>query len=168
MPTHHLTVLTLGLAVLFTIVTFGQLIGSFGTTIATPIAILFVTFPSLCLALILARLAALDLTTHTLPDIYAIPLVSMGLAHSFSTGQGANLAILPLLGALTFIPRLQLGGGDLKLMAAMFLFLGFQFGFWAIALGCILWLPMACWRPHHPQPFGVPIALGWLGCSLFA
>jgi prepilin signal peptidase PulO-like enzyme (type II secretory pathway) len=118
------------------------------------------------LAWVLARLAALDLTLYILPDIYTIPLLAVGLTHALQIHAmpqflaGVVLLALQLSGQR----RLQshFGGGDFKLLAAMLAWLPLQTAAMAVAVGCIVWLPLAFWRPKAMHPFGLPLILGWL------
>lgn len=88
-------------------------------------------------SLILARLMALDLTHHTLPDIYVFPLALMGLLASLLhltslSLQGALLGGFIAFGViLSFSLLIEfllksafLGGGDIKLITASGIFLG--------------------------------------------
>lgn len=118
------------------------------------------------LALALGRLMALDLTTHTLPNVYTLPLLAVGLAHGLAWGDMPGiLAALIVLVVYTVVGWVRpdqslLGGGDLKLLAAMFAGLGAPLTCWAVAAGCIMWLPVAFWKPRAAQPLGVPLVLG--------
>lgn len=56
----------------------------------------------------------------------------------------------------------------MKLLAAMFAGLGAPVACWAAALGCVLWLPVAFWKPRVAQPLGVPLILGGVLFSLAA
>jgi prepilin signal peptidase PulO-like enzyme (type II secretory pathway) len=122
------------------------------------------------IALIFARLIALDLTTYTLPNIYTVPLIAVGLMHAFTNDQLSQALIAILL--LVFFSRtlyranlrglsMGFGGGDLKLLAALFAFLPLTSAFWAIAVGSLLWMPIAFAKPKAMVPFGVPLILGW-------
>ena len=124
------------------------------------------------LALPFARLMALDLTTYTLPDVYTLPLITLGAAHAVTQGMPINLAIaLGLMGLATLLaqrfPKAGLGGGDIKLLTALFLWLSPANACFTVALGCLLWLPVACVFPRKPQPFGIPLILGWVLFSAF-
>lgn len=128
-----------------------------------------VGWPAAVLALPLARLMALDLTTHTLPDVYTVPLIAVGMAHAWVGGAftQAVATLLTVFTLLAFVGRLGggrrgLGGGDAKLILAMFTWLPPAQACFAIGLGCLLWLPFTLRAPRRPQPFGVPLALGWL------
>lgn len=118
--------------------------------------------------LVFGRLAALDLTTYTLPNVYTLPLVAVGLCHAVMGDHigPALLACLMLAGLYAFTAQMPLpagvGGGDLKLLAALFAFLPPATAFAAIAIGCLVWLPLAWKKPKVAVPFGVPILIGWL------
>lgn len=121
------------------------------------------------LALIFARLVALDLTSYTLPNVYTLPMMLVGLV--VALGAGHLLATLALWLALALVAgfarvypqaRLGVGEGDLKLLAAMAGFLPLPTVLLAIAVGCVLWMPIAFMAPKRPLPLGVPILLGWV------
>ena len=117
--------------------------------------------------LVFGRLVALDLTTYTLPNVYTVPLICIGMAYAAFHGlfTQAMLALVLLLLLSRTINRrnlkLGMGGGDLKLTAALFAFLPLTPAFWAIAAGSLLWLPVAFAKPKAMVPFGVPLILGW-------
>ncbi|TKW61552.1 MAG: prepilin peptidase [Blastochloris viridis] len=123
---------------------------------------------ALAIGLIFGRLLALDLTTYTLPNIYTVPLMVVGLVHSLVFGGflQAVLALVILLLVSLVLSRshikIGMGGGDLKLLAALFAFLPLTDAFFAIALGSLCWLPVAFLKPKASIPFGVPILLGWV------
>jgi prepilin signal peptidase PulO-like enzyme (type II secretory pathway) len=127
------------------------------------------------LALPLARLVALDVTTHTLPDVYTLPLLAVALLHAGLGGDNASLvaalAVLALYHAAGRVPGLawarRLGGGDYKLLAALLAGLGLPLFFSAVAVGCALWLPIACLRPKAPVPLGVPLIVGAVAVTAF-
>jgi prepilin signal peptidase PulO-like enzyme (type II secretory pathway) len=117
---------------------------------------------------VFGRLTALDLTTYTLPNVYTLPMVVVGLCHAVvgdHTGP-ALLAVAMLAALYAFTSQAQLpagiGGGDLKLLAALFAFLMPAQAFTAIAIGCLVWLPLAWKNPKLAVPFGVPVIIGWL------
>ncbi len=122
---------------------------------------------ALAIGLIFGRLLALDLTTYTLPNIYTVPLMAVGLMHSlvfggFSQAICAWLIILLIsMVASRSHLKIGMGGGDFKLLAALFAFLPLTDACFAIALGSLLWLPVAFKHPKQSIPFGVPIILGW-------
>ncbi|MCA3244740.1 MAG: prepilin peptidase [Alphaproteobacteria bacterium] len=119
------------------------------------------------MALVFARLMALDLTIYTLPNIYTIPLLAVGLLVALGDHLLATLLVwlaLWLVGAAgRRWPRqgLVLGEGDLKLLAALVACLGPLPALAALAVGCLLWLPAAWLAPSRPLPLGVPLLLGW-------
>lgn len=117
--------------------------------------------------MVFSRLLVMDLTTYTLPNIYTVPLICIGLCYALFHGQFGQ-AVMALCIMLSFSLTLGhyrvsmgLGGGDFKLLAALFAFLPLTTGFWAIAVGSLLWLPIACLKPKAMVPFGVPLILGW-------
>ncbi len=120
------------------------------------------------LALMFARMAALDLTTYTLPNVYTLPL--MAVSFWAALGAGHLIATLVLWLALAVLAgvgrgfpqaKMGIGEGDLKLLAAMGGFLALPSVLTAIVAGCLLWLPFACYAPKRALPLGVPIILGW-------
>ena len=143
-------------------------------TAFSALALMLFLYPTLGLvaiptALIFGRLIALDLTTYTLPNIYTVPLIIMGLMHAFtqehlSQGLATILLLMFFSATLNRAPlkiRFGVGGGDIKLLAALFAFLPLTSAFWAIAIGSLLWLPVAFIKPKAMVPFGVPLILGW-------
>lgn len=142
--------LTLGLALLFTLLLWNEwgLAGCF-------------------MALLLARLLALDLTTYTLPNIYTIPLMVAGLWAALGDNLGSTLLVWFGLWGIGMIGRrwpqmcFGVGEGDLKLLAAMVAWLGPLPTLAAVGMGCLLWLPGAFAAPKQALPLGVPLVLGW-------
>ncbi len=144
----------------------------------TPITLLTALVITLCLwphygiaalaiGLVLGRLLALDLTTYTLPNVYTVPLMAVGFLHSLVFGGLSQVVLVwIILFLLSLTARrsnltIGVGGGDLKLLAALFAFLPLTEAFFAIALGSFFWLPVAFAKPKVSIPFGVPIILGW-------
>ncbi|PIZ31587.1 MAG: hypothetical protein COY40_01655 [Alphaproteobacteria bacterium CG_4_10_14_0_8_um_filter_53_9] len=118
------------------------------------------------LGVVLGRMLAFDLVGYVLPDVYTLPLVAVAAAFALSHGMGdgrllgAVLLGVAYMGMMRFQPRIGLGGGDLKLMAAMLLAMG-PFTFWTSTLAaCVLWAPFAFWQPKKAIPFGVPLLIG--------
>jgi prepilin signal peptidase PulO-like enzyme (type II secretory pathway) len=120
------------------------------------------------LAWVLARLLVLDLTTYTLPNIYTIPLLCVGLLVALGSHLlltlvvWAALALVGLGGRTWPQEGLGIGEGDLKLLAAMLAWLGPLPFLGAVAMGCLLWLPGAFAAPKQALPLGVPLLLGWV------
>lgn len=118
--------------------------------------------------LVFGRLMALDLTTYTLPNIYTLPLLAMGVAHAATHGLLTQtvLACLMLLSVFWLSNqlgnRIGMGAGDLKLMAALFGFIPAPEALFGMGLGATLWLPVAFFFPRRAVPFGVPVLLGWV------
>lgn len=153
LPRKHLLSLTLAFGILATLL----LLQPLGSMPAALVA-----------GFVFGRLAALDLTTYTLPNVYTLPMVVVGLCHAVvgdHTGP-ALLAVAMLAALYAFTSQAQLpagiGGGDLKLLAALFAFLMPAQAFTAIAIGCLVWLPLAWKNPKVAVPFGVPVIIGWL------
>jgi leader peptidase (prepilin peptidase) / N-methyltransferase len=122
---------------------------------------------ALAIGLVFGRLIALDLTTYTLPNVYTVPLMTVGLLHSVIFGGVSQTVLAWLILFLLSLTvrrsnlKIGMGGGDLKLLAALFAFLPLTEAFFAIALGSFFWLPVAFAKPKLSIPFGVPILLGW-------
>ncbi len=124
------------------------------------------------IALVFGRLAALDLTTYTLPNIYTIPLFVVGLFHALTHEQLAQALIAALIivffnktissANLRMARSIGMGGGDLKLIAALFAFLPLTSAFWAVAVGSLAYMPVAFAKPKATVPFGVPLIIGWV------
>ncbi|PZP39727.1 MAG: hypothetical protein DI585_03135 [Pseudomonas fluorescens] len=146
-------------------------------TLALTVAITGALWPAygiaaVAIAALFARMAALDITTYTLPNVYTVPLVIVGFVHALSHNLVPQaLVALLMLSFLTSPVRhsfarlglkLGLGGGDIKLLAALFAFLPLPLACWSLALGCILWLPVAFAKPKAMIPFGIPILAGWI------
>ncbi|MDD9920045.1 MAG: A24 family peptidase [Alphaproteobacteria bacterium] len=119
------------------------------------------------LFLILGRLAALDLHYRVLPNIYTIPLFLTGLVVAYKREffiQGmasfafttALLLILILMMRILGKKNVFLGGGDIKLMLAMSVWLSPTLIPWSFWLAGFLMLPFAFYKPykHHDIPFG--------------
>lgn len=127
---------------------------------------------SLAIGLTFGRLMALDLTTYTLPNIYTIPLLCMGLVHALGNEQLTQAALALVLiflfnktlmhANLRAARKVGVGGGDLKLLAALFAFLPLTSACWAIAAGCLAYMPVAFLKPKATVPFGVPLLVGWV------
>lgn len=121
------------------------------------------------LALIFARLVALDVVSYTLPNIYTVPMMLVGLVAALGAGHlvatlvlWLALLLLASMGRLYPGARLGVGEGDLKLLAAMAGFLALPQVLVAIVAGCVLWMPVAWAFPKKALPLGVPLVLGWV------
>ncbi len=120
------------------------------------------------MGLVFARMAAVDLTMFVLPNVYTWPLMAMGLVHGLM--QGTVLVIVGIWAALAGVawlarwlwPGRGVGGGDWALGAAMVAFLGPVGACVAVAVGVLLWLPVAFARPQAMVPLGVPLIVGWV------
>ncbi|HEX2859491.1 MAG TPA: prepilin peptidase [Alphaproteobacteria bacterium] len=138
----------------------------FALLLLAPLALALPPLAALATAMVFARMLALDLTTYTLPDIYTLPLLAVGLAAAALEQQFAQVGLaMALLVLAPLAPRFPitrgLGGGDFKLLAALLAWLPLNAAAFAVAIGCFLWLPLAFWRPKTPQPFGAPLLVGW-------
>lgn len=122
------------------------------------------------LALPCARLIALDLTHHILPDIYTLPLLITGAAIAGITATGdtsmlgfavaLGMGLLMLLAAWIFNQQAGVGGGDLKLLAAIGMWAGFPIILLVMALGCICSLPLLVVKQRY-IPLGPGLILAW-------
>ncbi|HEY9571860.1 MAG TPA: A24 family peptidase [Pusillimonas sp.] len=135
-------------------------------------------FAAALAGLLLLLLALIDAQTGLLPDALTQPLLWLGLASSWA-GAGPPLhdalagAILGygflwclLLIMRSLIGRDAMGHGDLKLLAALGAWLGWQALPWVLLLACFLGLVFAMWRqksfrPRGEHPFGPFLA----GCA---
>lgn len=127
---------------------------------------------ALPIGLIFGRLMALDLTTYTLPNVYTIPLFVVGLFHALTHEQLAQAFIAAIIivffnktlaaANMRMARTIGIGGGDLKLLAALFAFLPLTSAFWAIAVGSLAYMPVAFAKPKATVPFGVPLIIGWI------
>lgn len=143
------------------------------------------TWPSLAavlgLALVLARLTAVDLAHLLLPDVYTLPLLVAGLLVPPLLGwQGPSAGVLgAVVGggvALGLAVGLavarggaaELGGGDIKLMAALGAWVGlFQLPL-ALAVACFLSLGLAFAQPRGAHiPFGPGLCIGLFATLLY-
>ncbi|MCP5405445.1 MAG: prepilin peptidase [Pseudomonadaceae bacterium] len=128
---------------------------------------------ALLLAFPLARLLVLDACCYLLPNLYTLPLISGGVVYAWMSGFGTPalmmVAVLLLVreGVLRLPPsRIGIGGGDFMLLAALFSWLPLAPACFAVALGCVIYLPVAFALPGRPIPFGVPLIAGWLLMAL--
>ena len=88
---------------------------------------------TMILAVLLAALSAIDLTSRTVPDLLSIPLILLGLGHAWmrglSVGTMAATVAVVIVAALIVarIPsrlRKGIGGGDVLLLAGALAWLG--------------------------------------------
>lgn len=131
------------------------------------------------LASILMAIALVDLDTYTIPNGFIVAALAVwllltaasfaglaqsealaaaldGLAGAFAVGGGILLFSLAFE-ALT--KRQSLGGGDIKLLFAVGLFLGLAASLLNLLIACILGLVLALVRPAHlPQADGAPLS----------
>jgi leader peptidase (prepilin peptidase)/N-methyltransferase len=141
-----------------------------------------------CLASTLLLLALADWDTTMLPDRVVLPLGLAGLAASYAglttqsliASAAAAAVMLGLLGGLGWVyKRIKgesgMGGGDLKLLAALAAWWGMQSVLSiVIASGIITVLWYAMWRrfknlsPEAEWPFGPAIVFAALGWSMLA
>jgi leader peptidase (prepilin peptidase)/N-methyltransferase len=122
----------------------------------------------------------IDIDHQIIPDVISIPLVPIGLAFAFAVGRNAMLYdslkaaaagfagfyLIAVIGQILF-KREAMGGGDIKLAAALGAFLGMEqmlVGlFLAFVLGVAVGVPFTLARGRslrNPIPFGPMMALG--------
>ncbi len=128
------------------------------------------------LAVVLARLATVDLAYNILPDVYTLPLVALGLGYSafLAPGHGFLMGLVGAVAgfgiALAFAWTMAkvtggnsgMGGGDIKFLAAVGAFSGAPLLGLAMFIGCGLTFFISLF--FHPRemhfPFGPGLALG--------
>jgi len=143
-------------------------------------------FLAAALAGVLLLLAArIDAQTGLLPDALTQPLLWLGLGVAWA-GEGPALHdalagvmlgygfLWCLLGAFKWLSgRDAMGHGDLKLLAALGAWMGWQPLPWALLLACMAGMAFAMWRqrslrPRGAYPFGPFLAVGGAGVFLHA
>lgn len=134
------------------------------------------------LALVFARLMALDLTALVLPDVYTLPLLALGLFAPFLLGwhtnwhtalTGAGLGLTLSFGFALLAEKLTnansgLGGGDIKLIAAAGAWLGPFLLLFYIPAGVLLALVFSLFLKDAKNiPFGPALCVILWGIFLF-
>lgn len=154
------------------------------TLLALLIAISYTSFTGLlesliwgAASLILARLIALDLTHHTLPNIYVIPLALLGLLAAYvhltplhwqDALMGGAIAFVGMMVFACLIEALLrsafLGGGDIKFIGAAGLWLGWQMLPFFLMIACFFSLIFSLLpSKNHHIAFGPGLCLSfWL------
>lgn len=164
-PHRLLTILTAVLAIIFAALMF----------IGTSELDLFRRALFIPLAILLARLVAVDLTGMVLLNIYTAPLAVAGLILAPLTLAGGYLNALlggVWCGVLFFVlssfgyvlskGKGGLGGGDFKLAVGLGLWLGLTGAIWLPALAMLINLPLAFIFPKRQLPFGPGLILAFL------
>ena len=128
------------------------------------------------LAVVLGRLLALDLTYLILPDVYTLPLIGLGLLlpplfglHSWIFGLiGAVIGfVFPLVFAV-LVEKISktnsgMGGGDIKLLAAMGAWLGPINLAFSLPIACFATLAFALRIPKNQDlPFGPGLIISFI------
>lgn len=141
-------------------------------TLVATLATLLVFMPYMGLwavipAFAFGRLLAFDLTTYTLPNIYTYPLIAAGLAHTVWMVEPERLIPAAVIYGIYRATQLRplpigMGGGDYKLLTALFLWMDPVMACFTLAAGCFAWLPFTLKNPDNPIPFGVPLLVGWV------
>lgn len=122
---------------------------------------------------ILLLSAAIDARTSLLPDALTLPLLGLGLALALSddglvtpeiavTGVLVSYLALNLLSEIYRLIRHRtgLGGGDIKLIAAVSAWLGWNDALWIVFIGSVFGLLLALWQRKSlssAMPFGPPL-----------
>lgn len=125
-------------------------------------------YASLPVAVVFGRLLALDAATYTLPNVYTIPMLCIGLLQATHGGRLTEvlLAIAAIFVTGAILSRMGgrfgIGGGDAKLLAAMCALMPLDATCFAVAIGCLFYLPIAFTNPKASVPFGIPLILGWV------
>ena len=140
------------------------------------------------LASTLVLLALIDWDTTMLPDMVVLPLGAAGLfssyagltKHSLFAGAASAALVLALLGGLAWLFQRfrggsSIGGGDLKLLAALAAWWGLvgvlYIVFWASVVTVIwnlVWRRFKAFSPEAEWPFGPAIVVAALAWGLWA
>lgn len=126
------------------------------------------------LAFPLARLLVLDATCYLLPNLYTLPLIAGGVVYALMSGYGELTLLVVVL--LLFLREVCLRvtwhcglcGGDFTLLAALFSWFPLPQAFMAVAVGSLMYLPVAFIFPARAVPFGVPLVAGWFTVALLS
>ncbi len=121
---------------------------------------------------ILLLLTEIDYRMQLLPDILTIPLLIVGFAYAVFVGiwvmpaesaVGALLGyVVPVVASLIFVWKNPdaLGGGDIKLMAALGAWLGFEKLMYAVLLSCVIFLvTVVLYRRKREGAFGPSLVM---------
>jgi len=150
-----------------TAVIWGANVALLGATPEAARAILFVT--------LLLAIAVTDVRFYIIPDELSLGGAGLGIALSLLPGDitivqslvgavvgGAVLWIVAIVGTWAF-KKEAMGGGDIKMLAMIGAFLGWQGALLTIFLGAlagtIVFVPIA-WKSDKLVPFGVFLAVG--------
>ena len=99
--------------------------GIFGVMFVTGPTILPIAFCTLGLVAALTCLSVIDGMTRTVPDLITVPMIPLGLVHSWAVGldytvfalAALSIVVLGLLGQFLFRTQSWIGGGDVLLIA---------------------------------------------------
>ncbi len=171
-------------------------LGGVDLAAAAILAVAFITVPTchgsgwralpLAMACVMLMLLALiDARTRLLPDALTLPLLWLGLAVAWMGWGGVSLqdAVAGAMAGYLFLWLILqgfrllrgiqgMGHGDLKLLAALGAWLGWQVLPWVILLACLAGIAFAMWRqktllPAGAYPFGPFLAAAGL-CAFAA
>jgi len=122
---------------------------------------------------ILLLLTEIDYRMQLLPDILTVPLLIGGFAYASFVGiwilpiesaLGASFGyIVPVVASILFVKKNPdaLGGGDIKLLAALGAWMGFEKLMYAIILACLIFLiTVVLYRKKRDGAFGPALAMG--------
>ncbi len=141
----------------------------FGPVWDTPVMIL-------CLLILLAILVT-DLQTYTIPDVFSLGGLAAGIGLSFLPGgagplqsvlgalAGGGLLYLTALAGRAALGREAMGGGDIKMLAMIGAFTGWQGVLFSVFAGSLAGSLVFGWinyvlKKKRLVPFGVFLALG--------
>ncbi len=134
------------------------------------------------LGVILLAISLIDIKTMTIPDSLIIPIVLLAILIAWVTGEwniwervvGALIISIPMYISLYFVEE-GFGGGDIKLFAALGLFLGWKSILLTIiissVLGSLIGIAMTITKKENISgkhiPFGPYICIGAMIAALF-
>lgn len=129
---------------------------------------------------ILLLLTEIDNRMQLLPDILTIPLLLAGFAYAAFTGSwvtvaesawGAGLGyMLPAIASLPFVFRRPdaFGGGDIKLLAALGAWLGFECLMYAVVAACLIFVAtVVVYSKKRDGAFGPSLAAAAIGVAFY-
>lgn len=127
----------------------------------------------------LLMLGVIDLQTYEIPVALNVFILALGVLKCIGSGKGWSVHVVGMFAVSLFLFLLwfvtggrAVGGGDVKLMAAAGLFLGWKLIILAFCLGCILGsvlhlLRMRISRAEHVLAFGPYLSMGIFVAALW-
>lgn len=97
--------------------------------------------PGMFLAIPIVVLIYYDFKYRRLPNIITVPLAIIGLVYAFYQGDIINsmvAAVLLFAVFLLFALKGYMGGGDIKMAAALGIWLGYPNSIWVVCSACVL------------------------------